>query len=213
MANAGYLQAPERRRVILESARRVFARRGYHDTNISHICDDLGIARGTLYLHFKSKEDVFAAIVQDLLDRVREAVEHEPRIEIPRGVRIRREDVVAYCARSIRRILGAVFADEESLRIIVRGGAGVDVRVDKILAAIDAITVERFATDLEAAQKLGVLRADFDPKVAALFALGGIEKVALRALAERKGKIDLDTLAAEAASIELLGLLAKEVKP
>ena len=62
MAHAGYLPGPERRRQILAGAKRVFARRGYHDTNISHICDDLGIGRGTLYQYFASKRDVFAAI-------------------------------------------------------------------------------------------------------------------------------------------------------
>ncbi|NUO53388.1 MAG: TetR/AcrR family transcriptional regulator, partial [Polyangiaceae bacterium] len=64
MANAGYFPAPERRQQILDSAKQVFAKRGYHDTNISHICEDLGIARGTLYQYFKSKHEVFAAIVE-----------------------------------------------------------------------------------------------------------------------------------------------------
>ena len=40
MSYAAYLAAPERRRRILECAKGVFARRGYHETNISDICDN-----------------------------------------------------------------------------------------------------------------------------------------------------------------------------
>src|SRR5271166_5979005 len=94
-----YLPGPERRRRILDSAKRVFAARGYHDTNISHICDDLGIARGTLYQYFRSKQDVFTAVIEELLDRVRRFVETAPRLpELPPGVRPTVDQAVRYSA-------------------------------------------------------------------------------------------------------------------
>src|SRR5580698_5971763 len=109
MANAGYFPGPERRRQILLGAKKVFAARGYHETNISHICDDLGIARGTLYQYFDSKKAVFTAIVEDLLDRVRAAVQSETVPQLAPGITISREDVIAYTAASFRRVLAAAF--------------------------------------------------------------------------------------------------------
>src|SRR5579871_3539090 len=114
MANAGYFPGPERRRQILSGAKRVFAARGYHETNISHICDDLGIARGTLYQYFDSKKAVFAAIVEDLLERVSAVVREEPAPQLAPGVTLTREQVIAYTAASLRRVLGAAFEDESS---------------------------------------------------------------------------------------------------
>ena len=212
MANAGYFPAPERRRQILAGAKKVFASRGYHHTNISHICEDLGIARGTLYQYFDSKKDVFVAIVNDLLERVQAAVAAEPRIDIPRGAELTRDEVIAYCAQSLRRILGAAFENEESLRILVREAVGLDVQVDAVLRAIDEITVERFASDLAVAQRAGILRRDVNPRTAALFVVGGIQKVALDALAKPGGTLDLDALALEASRMELVGLLADGVE-
>src|SRR5215472_9850175 len=162
MANAGYFPGPERRRQILVGAKKVFATRGYHDTNISHICDDLGIARGTLYQYFDSKKAVFLAIVEDLLERVRNAVSAEPRVDIPPGTKLTRAQVIDYSARSLRRILGAAFEDEESLRILVREAVGLDVQVDAVLRAIDEIVVDRFASDLAVAQRAGILRNDIE---------------------------------------------------
>jgi len=210
MANAGYFPGPERRRQILDGARRVFASRGYHETNISHICDDLGIARGTLYQYFDSKKAVFAAIVEDLLERVRAAVRAEAPPELPSGMTFTREQVVAYATASLRRVLAAVFEDETSLRILVREAVGLDVEIDAILRAIDDITVDRFASDIVLGQKAGVLR-DVDPRAAALFIIGGIQKLALDALAQKR-TIDLDTLAREAAELQMTGLLSKKVK-
>ena len=211
MANAGYFPGPERRRQILAGAKKVFAARGYHETNISHICDDLGIARGTLYQYFDSKKAVFAAIVEDLLERVRAAVKAERVPELAPGVSLPREAVIEYAAGSLRRVLGAVFEDEASLRILVREAVGLDVEIDAILRAIDDITVDRFAADIERARRAGILRDDVEPRAAALFVIGGIQKLALEALSQ-KGSIDLDALARQAAELQMSGLLSKKVK-
>jgi AcrR family transcriptional regulator len=211
MANAGYFPGPERRRQILEGAKKVFAARGYHDTNISHICDDLGIARGTLYQYFDGKKAVFVAVVEEMLDRVRKAVEAEPKIQIPGGTAMAAETVVAYGAASLRRVLGAVFEDEASLRILVREAVGLDVQIDSILAAIDAIVVDRFAEDLAAVQRAGVVRADLDPRTAALFIVGGIQKLALDALRSQR-PLDLDDLAERVTRLHFLGLLSDETR-
>ncbi len=212
MSHSSYLAAPERRRQILDSAKRVFARRGYHDTNISHICEDLRIARGTLYQYFQSKQDVFSAVVQDMLDRLRDAIAAEPPIDIPAGFKPTPEQSMRYAAASLHRILEAVFEDEASLRILVREAIGLDVGIDKILRAIDDLVVDRCAADLAAAQRAGIVRRDVDPRTAALFMLGGVQKLALDVLGrDRKAKVDLRALALEATKLNMMGLVSQEV--
>jgi AcrR family transcriptional regulator len=211
MANAGYFPGPERRRQILAGAKKVFAARGYHETNISHICDDLGIARGTLYQYFDSKKAVFAAIVEDLLERVRTVVRDEPVPKLAPGVTLTRQQVIAYTAASLRRVLAAAFEDEASLRILVREAVGLDVEIDAILRAIDEITVDRLAMDISVGKRAGILREDVEPRSAALFVIGGIQKLALDALSQT-GSIDLDALAREAAELQMSGLLSKKVR-
>jgi AcrR family transcriptional regulator len=212
VASSSYLAAPERRRQILDSAKRVFAKRGYHDTNISHICEDLRIARGTLYQYFESKQDVFSAVIRDMLDRLRAAVAAEPPIEIPPGFRPTRDQAIRYAAASLRRVLEAIFEDEASLRILVREAVGLDVGIDKILRSIDDVVVDRCASDLAAAKRAGILRADVDPRTAALFILGGVQKLALHALGrDKRGRVDLRALALEATKLNMMGLLSDEV--
>lgn len=60
-------EAGERkRRSILDGARAVFARSGYANTMVEDIADEAGIGKGTLYLYFPSKEQIYlAALVED----------------------------------------------------------------------------------------------------------------------------------------------------
>ncbi len=53
------------RRRILQAARRVFARHGYHGATIGEIADEAGLSNGAVYYNFASKEDLFLALLDD----------------------------------------------------------------------------------------------------------------------------------------------------
>ncbi len=53
----------ERQRQILDAAAAVIVRLGYDKTTMSDIADEAGLSRGTVYLHFKGKEELFVALV------------------------------------------------------------------------------------------------------------------------------------------------------
>lgn len=53
---------------IIEVSKRLFLRNGYDATSVSMILMELGMAKGTLYHHFKSKEDILLAVINDIID-------------------------------------------------------------------------------------------------------------------------------------------------
>ena len=63
-------EAAERRNEILDVAERLFCTRGYDNTSTNDILAEIGIARGTLYYHFKSKEDILDAMIDRILDDI-----------------------------------------------------------------------------------------------------------------------------------------------
>src|SRR5947209_9614908 len=65
-------QRQERRTLILQIAEEVLMEKGYYETSVDEIAARVGIAKGTVYLHFPSKEDMVVAILQR---SAREAVE------------------------------------------------------------------------------------------------------------------------------------------
>ena len=61
-------QVTDRRDRIIENATRLFAARGYHGTTIDEIVQATGIAKGTFYIYFDSKEELLVEVIKRLID-------------------------------------------------------------------------------------------------------------------------------------------------
>ncbi len=84
----------QRRQEIIEAAARLFAEWGYFGCEMERVATELGVAKGTLYLYFPGKEELFLACVDwamtQLQDTVRAAADEggdDPFEQISRAVR------------------------------------------------------------------------------------------------------------------------------
>lgn len=64
----------ERRKEILDVAEKLFCTKGYDNASTNDILAEIGIARGTLYYHFKSKEEILDAIIERIIDEIERKV-------------------------------------------------------------------------------------------------------------------------------------------
>ena len=65
----------ETRRRLLDAAEEVFAELGFYDASIVKITEAAGVAQGTFYQYFASKQEIFEELVRDLNVRVRHAMQ------------------------------------------------------------------------------------------------------------------------------------------
>lgn len=63
-------QRREREQLILQTAEEVFTEKGYYDTSMEEIAVRVGVAKGTVYLHFPGKEDLVIAILTRMIDQL-----------------------------------------------------------------------------------------------------------------------------------------------
>lgn len=68
-------EAAERKNEILDAANELFGQRGFDGTSTNDILERVGIARGTLYYHFKSKEEIMNALIERIGSRIVEAAQ------------------------------------------------------------------------------------------------------------------------------------------
>jgi AcrR family transcriptional regulator len=80
----------ERRQAIVAAATRLFAEVGYAQCEMDRVATDLGVAKGTLYLYFPSKEELFYACVDSGMKELQEAVQQATADLTDRLDRIRR---------------------------------------------------------------------------------------------------------------------------
>jgi AcrR family transcriptional regulator len=64
---------------ILEAARKVFARKGFHDATVDDIANAAGVAKGTLYLYYQSKRELYFAALKFGIAQMYSALAEEVR--------------------------------------------------------------------------------------------------------------------------------------
>lgn len=85
-------EAEERKNEILDVADQLFNEKGYEKTSTNEILERVGIARGTLYYHFKSKQDILEALVErynkEIIQAAKTAAKCENASVIQRMVKV-----------------------------------------------------------------------------------------------------------------------------
>ena len=77
----------ETRDKLLRVARDVFEDDGFDGASVSRIVDEASVSRGTFYLYFESKEDIFRTLAEDLLEPGRRAATSVDEVESSRARR------------------------------------------------------------------------------------------------------------------------------
>ncbi|MDE2293726.1 MAG: TetR/AcrR family transcriptional regulator [Elusimicrobia bacterium] len=62
--------SPDKKELILDAARRLLVERGYQDIVLDQVAKHAGVAKGTLFLYYPSKDALLAAAFADLVDRL-----------------------------------------------------------------------------------------------------------------------------------------------
>ena len=85
-------QRQEREALILQAAEEVLIEKGYHEMSMDEIAARVGISKGTVYLHFASKEDLVFALFERDMQKFQELV--EARIDPASTARGRMETIL-----------------------------------------------------------------------------------------------------------------------
>jgi TetR/AcrR family fatty acid metabolism transcriptional regulator len=188
----------DKRKRILEAAVKVFARKGYFAARVSEIARKAGVADGTIYLYFRSKEDILVK----LFDEVMAEHVHQMR-EALRGLANTPERLRAIALRHLRvlggnRDLAVVFQVElrQSTQFMERFTAS---WLQDYFALLNEV--------MEEGQRNGSLREDLNRKVATKAFFGALDEMVTSWIIGGKG-YDLGQLATPVVDLFLRGAAA-----
>jgi len=192
---------PDRRRhQLLEAATWVFARKGYRRAGVSDIIARARVARGTFYLYFDSKEQVFLAIVEAFHARVAAALASLSETPtLPAG------GARALLQVSFRQWLELVAANRDAATVILKEATSIDPRFEKGLADLRQAAIDHFSARLRHLQVLGLAHRSMVPRLVAHLQLGMFDEL-LNTFVLRDPAADLDALAGQLADFEWNGI-------
>src|SRR5947209_7100453 len=101
----------EKRRLILDAAVRVFARKGFHTCRVGDIAEEAGVAHGLLYHYFASKDELLETVFRETWSELLAAIHDVELSDAPAREQLRQ--VAAIMLRAWRR-------QPDLVRVLVR---------------------------------------------------------------------------------------------
>ncbi len=162
----------ERRAQLVTAAREIFSEQGYHDATVDDITRRAGVAKGTFYLYFTEKKEIYYDLVRAFFQHI---------MDIGASVANEVHTAAEFYARSeeaATRLL-RVFSEHRSLaRLAYRESASLDPTLEQMLRDFYRRIALVEAENIRAGIRLGVFRP-VDPLVCAYAHIGMIERVAI----------------------------------
>ncbi|MFO0677947.1 MAG: TetR/AcrR family transcriptional regulator [Polyangiaceae bacterium] len=160
----------DKRERILDAAVRVFAQSGFHATRVSEVAKAAGVADGTIYLYFKSKDELLVSLFEDRVEKLLAYLADElPKLEgAPERLRRILELQLGFLEgeRDLAEVMTVIL--RQSTKLLKQYAA------PKFLAYLDAI-----AHVVSEGQAAGVFRKDLSPHLVARATFGAMDGVAI----------------------------------
>jgi TetR/AcrR family fatty acid metabolism transcriptional regulator len=190
---------PDKREAILRAAIRVFAHNGYFNSKVADIASEAGVADGTVYLYFKSKEEILHSIFDRSVDEaVAEARKQLATISDARD-KLRQIAFLHLERLGADRELAVVFQVE------LRGSTKF---MEEFSAAGFAEYLQLIRSTFEEGQRTGVFRDDLNAKVVAKILFGALDEMATNWILSKR-RYKLAPMADQVLDIFLNGVIAK----
>jgi TetR/AcrR family fatty acid metabolism transcriptional regulator len=194
----------DKRQRILDAAVRVFAKKGFYATRVSEVAKAAGVADGTIYLYFKSKDELLVSLFEDRVERLLAFLQ----TELPN---------TATASEKLRRIielqLGLLEGERdlaEVVTVILRQSTKLmkEYAAPKFTAYLDAI-----ASVVADGQTSGELRADVSPHLAARAIFGALDGITMTWALGKADRGGLVRASGQLAEIVLRGLAPTPAPP
>jgi len=200
IARAGRRRAATRL-ALIQSARRLFGRRGYHDVTPQAIAAAAGVSRATFYRFFDNKTELFAAVLDDLLGQLHGAIRG---VELDAGSPPPEQQLLD----NLHRILDVLLEHPELIRLLLVEAIGRDARLGGRVEGLLGHILTMLESSLSEGRQAGLVR-DLDPHIGAVALLGAVKEVLARILPPGLTEPDADErqrIAVELVAIALRGV-------
>ena len=195
------MEKQARRAQVLRHAKRIFARKGYHRTNVADIISRARIARGTFYLYFENKKDLFEELLEQVL---RELAVRIQRIRLGPG----EPEPADQLRTNLRRVMWFVLNERDLTNILMSHALGFDPELDARIQSF----YDRIAAQIQRSLDLGIamgLVRECDTRTAAYCILGGVKETIVQI--SREAPPDIDRLVEEILRFGLSGVARPEL--
>jgi len=172
---------PDIREVIVDAARELFSKKGYHNTQVTDLIRFVGMSANTFYAYFKDKKELFEEVATRSLDDLRITLKEMRETNAPDDIRERLEKM----SETYNTLFEFMEKNPQQMLLIIRGGFGVDEKLDNDIWRYYSYFATDLAEDFKKWKRLGFVDG-FDPLILGHIVQGMTIQVAHSYLVEKK---------------------------
>jgi AcrR family transcriptional regulator len=163
----------KRKQQIIDAAKDMFIKYGYQSTHIGKICDELDIARGTVYQYFSNKREILYSILESLEEEIADLVDADD-LKDHLKTNPSQKIFISYVNGRIASALMAIINEPIILKLIFKDIVGIDKGVISRVDGFIENIIKAITLDIEEMNKKGFCRKGINSEETAMVVMGGM---------------------------------------
>lgn len=178
-----------RKQQIIDSAKDMFITNGYQSTHIGQVCDNLDIARGTVYQYFSNKRDILFAILEGVEEKLDEILDMDD-IDTFYSNNPTKDKIIQFVTDRISRCINVFLKEPIVIKLIFKEINGVDEEVQTRVDKFVEYALKLISHDTQAIQKRGAYRDSVKPDLNSSFIVGAALLIMHELARQNKSTLD-----------------------
>ncbi len=162
-----------RKQQIIDAAKEMFIKNGYQSTHIGQVCDELDIARGTVYQYFGNKREILFAIlegVEEQFDDIFDVDDLEEYLQ----TKPNKDSIKKFIMTRMSSCIKALLSEPIVIKLMFKEIAGID---DEVVQSVDEFVeyiTKILVRDFETLREKGIYKKNLDSLLTAQMLTGGV---------------------------------------
>lgn len=163
----------KRRQQIVDIAKKMFIEKGFQSTHIGQVCEELNIARGTVYQYFGNKREILYAILESIEESIDDILDPDDLRDLLKD-NPSQKDIIKFNTDRITECIKAILSEPIVIKLIFKDIVGIDEevveRVDQFLKHLINIV----SRDIEEIKKKGLYKKALNSEITAIMLIGSV---------------------------------------
>ena len=163
----------KRKQQIIDTAKVMFIDRGFQSTHIGQVCEELNIARGTVYQYFGNKREILYAILESIEEKIDDILDPDDLKDFLK-TNTSKKKLTRFNTERITECIRVIISEPIVIKLIFKDIVGIDEEVtDRVQKFLDYI-VQVVQRDIEEIKKKGIYKKGLNPEVTAIMLIGAV---------------------------------------
>ncbi len=180
-----------RKQQIIDTAKEMFISRGFQSTHIGQICEELDIARGTVYQYFSNKKEILYAILDSVAETIEDILDPDDLKDFFE-LKQDNETIVKFIDNRIASCLVVLSEEPIVIKLIYRDIAGIDEEVSEHVTGFLEKAINIIAREISELRDHNIFRQNIDSTVASSMLVGSVMMIIYQYSKTNRDYLDRD---------------------